>query len=308
MQKRRHGVDHERDELGFFAGLELERSGALSFRTITPAEIEAKVHVQATNDTLLRVIDLNAHPRRATKAAFADAVWLGIWNAAHAILERRLLMMNLLGESSLRSWVILDATRRLRRVAASSVRETFAVRGGIHGKPDVNDAFLFEFAGSAETDLETLLEQIYQALAIAAAPLIVHASTSEPTQDVHPLPMTPERTAIDRRDALLARARSGAWPESGVVGQRLGSTTEEAGRQRATRDRQSGRLLGVRPAGEHTFVHPCFQFLADGRIHPLVPDLLAALARNPELTGTADPGGWGRLGWLYQPRRSLRKH
>lgn len=291
-----------------FATLELDRRGALSFGTITRAEIEAEVHVQATTDTLLRVINLNAHPRRATKAAFADAVWLGIWDAAHVILERRLHMMDLLGESALRSWVILDATRSLRRIAASNVRETVAAWKFADARSGARDTFLVEFAGPAETDLETLLERIHHALAIAPVPSIVRASTGEPTtliQDVHPLPLTSEQATIARRDALLARARSEAWPESGVVGQRLGSTTDEAGRQRAARDRQSGRLLGVRPPGEHTFVHPCFQFLVDGRIHPLVPDLLAALARNPELTGTADPGGWGRLGWLYQPRRSL---
>lgn len=116
-----------------------------------------------------------------------------------------------------------------------------------------------------------------------------------------------EQAAMARRDALLARARARAesWPTSAKLGKTIPSVTESGGRLNATRERRRGRLFGVRETGKMSYFYLRFQFLNDGRVPRKLPRLLAALARNPQLTHRADPSGWGRLGWLYQPRRSL---
>ncbi|MCK9366595.1 MAG: hypothetical protein M0P72_05550 [Metallibacterium scheffleri] len=44
---------------------------------------------------------------------------------------------------------------------------------------------------------------------------------------------------------------------------------------------------------------PRFQFLPDGRVHPKLPELLEALAQIPSYSPDQDPGGWGRMAWLY---------
>lgn len=291
-----------------FATLELARNGARALGTTTRAGIEGDVYDPSATDTLLRVVNLSARPRKAATAMFADDVWSGIWDVARAIAEPTPTVAHLLRTVQReRSWLILEPNKHVRLVAPSKVRDTVAAWELMHRTTGADDAFLLELAGAVDSDLEGFLAQMHQALVINPAPAIVYSSVSGPTVLItdSPLPLTPEQAAIARRDALLARARAEAWPESGVVGQQLGSTTEEAGRQRATRERQAGRLFGVRPPGERTFVHPRFQFLPDGRAHPQLPDLLTALSTNPDLTDATDPAGWGRLGWLYQPRPSL---
>ncbi|MBQ4855884.1 hypothetical protein IMW82_14535 [Rhodanobacter sp. B2A1Ga4] len=291
-----------------FATLELERSGAPAFGTITRAAIETDVFDLSATDTLLRVVNLSARPRKPATATFGEGVWSGILAAARAIADPTPKVAQLLRHAAHeRAWLIVEPNKQVRLVAPSSVRETVAAWELFPSQPDSNDVFLLELAGAVESDMEDLLARMHQALVITTAPATIHTSVSGPTVLITDsvLPLTPEQAAIARRDALLARARSEEWPESGVVGQQLGSSNEEAGRQRATRDRAAGRLFGVRPPGERTFLHPRFQFLPDGRVHSKLPDLLAALATNPELTEATDPAGWGRLGWLYQPRRSL---
>ena len=85
----------------------------------------------------------------------------------------------------------------------------------------------------------------------------------------------------------------------------LGSASPAAGRQRATRERAAGKLFGLWSAGERTFYHPRFQFLPDGRVHPKLPELLEALAQIPSYAPDQDPGGWGRIVWLYGSSPSL---
>lgn len=69
--------------------------------------------------------------------------------------------------------------------------------------------------------------------------------------------------------------------------------------------RATGELLGLWAPADHTFYHPPFQFLQDGRVHPRLTALLSALAEIPTYAPADDPSGWGRIGWLLQPRWSL---
>lgn len=96
-----------------------------------------------------------------------------------------------------------------------------------------------------------------------------------------------------RRRALLALG----WRTSERVGAQLGFPGEPA--QAAAALRATGRLLGVWSSTQHTFVHPDFQFDADGRLRSDVESLLAALPAD------GDEGGWRRAFWLYGVREAL---
>ena len=104
---------------------------------------------------------------------------------------------------------------------------------------------------------------------------------------------------------MLARARQEAWPDSVTAGLRLGGSTPSEANQLVAIERAKGRVLGIWSRIEQTFYHPRFQFLPCGAIHPRVDALLAALAGNPALTQSGDPGGWQRLEWLAQPRAAF---
>jgi len=117
--------------------------------------------------------------------------------------------------------------------------------------------------------------------------------------------LTPEQRAIRRRDDLLKIARHEAWPQSDALCQQLRVTSPVASREQSARDRADGHLLGIWSAEEHTFYHPNFQFCAEGHVHSQLPELLTALSAIPTFAPNQDPGGWGRLGWLYQPRGAL---
>ena len=99
--------------------------------------------------------------------------------------------------------------------------------------------------------------------------------------------------AEQRRRALLDMG----WPTSECVGQQLGFPIEPA--QAAAALRASGRLLGVWSSVQRTFVHPAFQFDADGSLRSDVESLLAALPVD------GDEGGWRRAFWLYGVREAL---
>lgn len=154
-----------------------------------------------------------------------------------------------------------------------------------------------EVTPEADQSVEQLVEAVHQALrAVTASNLAIRdrlSYTVEPATD-------PSPPAVATRDALLALG----WPASREVGIRLGSAPEAA-EQRASRERAGGRLLGAWDTSRNRFVHPPFQFLPDGRLHPRLAELLAALADLPGLNPAEDRGGWGRTFWLYQPRGSL---
>lgn len=109
--------------------------------------------------------------------------------------------------------------------------------------------------------------------------------------------------AMQIRDRLMASG----WPNSRAVGQRLPGG-DICPTLVASHARGSSRLLGAWAGPRHGgFVHPTFQFCADGTIHPLLTDLLAALAMIPGLSPARDPSGWGRVFWLHQCRGTLSK-
>jgi hypothetical protein len=111
--------------------------------------------------------------------------------------------------------------------------------------------------------------------------------------------------AIAYRDSLLEKARAEAWPTSKAAGRLLGGATASACNEMAAKERALGRLLGIWSQADRTFYHPPFQFASDGLVHPSFYELLEVLSQNPALAHSADPGGWGRLEWMFQLRGSL---
>lgn len=107
------------------------------------------------------------------------------------------------------------------------------------------------------------------------------------------------------RDSLLDLARTEAWPNSETVISRLGPYPASTCREMAAKQRAAEHLLGVWSQTDRAFYYPPLQFTSDGSVHPRFRDLLRALGQNPALSHLADPGGWERLGWMYQPRGSL---
>ncbi|MBK7145599.1 MAG: hypothetical protein IPH76_10460 [Xanthomonadales bacterium] len=87
------------------------------------------------------------------------------------------------------------------------------------------------------------------------------------------------------------------WPTSERVGQQLGFPVEPA--KAAAALRATGRLLGAWSSAQSTYLHPAFQFDAEGRLRADVESLLAALPAD------GDDGGWRRAFWLYGVREAL---
>lgn len=69
-----------------------------------------------------------------------------------------------------------------------------------------------------------------------------------------------------------------------------------------SRRRHDNRLFGVWFSPARAYVHPDFQFTAEG-IHPKLPELLAVLRTRAGFA--PDGGGWRRVCWLYQRDRRL---
>ena len=110
------------------------------------------------------------------------------------------------------------------------------------------------------------------------------------------------QAAVQQRDELLQLE----WPGSKAVGVMLGSKPTGA-EARAGRERSDGRLLGAWAGRGVGYVHPDFQFVDSGTVHPRMVDLLDAMASNPGFSTTQDKSGWQRVFWLYQPRGRLSK-
>lgn len=119
------------------------------------------------------------------------------------------------------------------------------------------------------------------------------------------MPASPAEAAIQRRDALLVRAREEHWPDSAAAGHLLGSGSDAGGKQIASRERAALRLLGVWSAPDRTFYHPPLQFNNGGAVQAEFIELLQALAKNPALSHEQDANGWNRLSWLTRRRTEL---
>ena len=91
----------------------------------------------------------------------------------------------------------------------------------------------------------------------------------------------------------IARFLELDWPDAVRVSALLGVPIEAL-----TTMRHAGVLLGAwsQPAGK--FVYPSFQLL-NGTLAPMLSDLLAVLATDPEFSPDRDRGGWRRVFYLY---------
>lgn len=117
-----------------------------------------------------------------------------------------------------------------------------------------------------------------------------------------PSAVGPADRANARREMLLAQR----WPTSADVGRSAGGLAVNPA-QWAKTQCDAGRLLGGWDETIGTFRYPPFQFDDEGHVRPMVPLLLQAMAEHPKRTADADPGGWRRVYWLYQPLRSLSR-
>jgi hypothetical protein len=126
----------------------------------------------------------------------------------------------------------------------------------------------------------------------------VHASTDvEPNAD--------DVAAIwSLRETLLAQD----WPDSETLGRILGRTADTGEASKASCDLgNEGNLMFRVWAGRDRggYRYPPFQLLKSGLVHPKLPELMEALARQPRLEPHHDKSGWERAFWLYQPRGRL---
>jgi hypothetical protein len=92
------------------------------------------------------------------------------------------------------------------------------------------------------------------------------------------------------RDRLLAG-------ESWLISKQIGSAMREPAADEYTRRlRSERRLFGVRYKGE--YLHPAFQFLPNGEVHPAMARLLLLLP--------VTDANWNVAFWFYQPTGWLR--
>jgi hypothetical protein len=203
-------------------------------------------------------------------------------------------------------WLLWEGKNRLREVEHAQLAQTFTAIHAFQGtsKADFRKALIEVSPARAGTDPTPLLDQLIERLnfLVVAGTSIGHGMhqpatlrigrASDPQDDAE---------VLSFRESLLALD----WPDSQAVGRQLGSTGSGA-ESRVSRERTAGTLFGVwagRTRGGHR--HPPFQFLPSGSVHPRLPELLDALARQPGLTPAVDTTGWERAFWLYQPRGRL---
>lgn len=295
--------------------LELDGGRLLGALTRTDLEFEAR-HPNLDLEPTLRITRLLPTSRGKASAMFVDRLWSMLFDAGAVVTQPSEAMHTVLLHSTrsahaatFHRYFILDQLRRLHAVEAAELPNAIkAWEAPLHDE-DSFGPFLVELAATpAATDLDTLLAKFRHAL----RPLVINVGPVPPMKTeahigavvIADAP-TPEQRATARREAILDQARAEAWPESDTVGRLLGSATPAAGRQRATRLRASGELLGLWSPGEKTYYHPRVQFLPDGRVHPQWQEFLSALATVPHMTPGDDPNGWGRYSWLTTPRGSL---
>lgn len=202
-------------------------------------------------------------------------------------------------------WLLWEGKNQLREVEHSQLTNTFAAIQAYQSTSSRFRKALVEVSPApAGTDPTPFLDQLIERLNVLVvgagsvgrglrlpATLVIGRAT-DPQDDV---------AVLSFRESLLALD----WPDSQAVGRQLGSTGSGA-ESRVSRERTAGTLFGVwagRTRGGHR--HPPFQFLPSGSVHPRLPELLDALARQPGLTPAVDTTGWERAFWLYQPRGRL---
>lgn len=303
-----------------FPTLQMESVGEAELGAVTRADLEFEVvHPPMDDEPVLRITNLLMQPRRRMRGMLApSSYWRTLFDAGKVMTRPSAAVRNVLLASTKKStqstwahhYFILDQAKRLHEVAHQDVRRTIeAYQAPLSPSEGAFGPFLVELtANTAETDLDALLAKFRQSL----APLVIDVGPLPPLKTsasigaviIRDAP-TPEERATARREAILAQARAESWPESDTVGLLLGSATPAAGRQRATRMRASGELLGLWSPGEKTFYHPRIQFMPGGNLHPKWPELLAALANATNLSAETDRNGWSRYGWLSTPRGSL---
>jgi hypothetical protein len=287
----------------------------------TPAYGVVSGHVleeEATHPTYegprLRFIDLCARPYSKKGAVFRSEVWRQFANVVHAISEpsdairSAIKAITVKSQARANTYLLVDTSLDVHQIEPFQLSETLKIRS----KPNVGKRhafYLVEFVHDEQSpDFEMMMQELRDALVIQPDPVSVATSVrgavviaDAPREDK----LSPTELATQRRDALLSRAKSEHWPNSVAVGMFLGSVTDAAAKQRATRERAAGELFGIWSAGDRTFYHPPFQLLNDGRVHPQLHELLEALAAMPSFTAKADANGWGRMDWLYTPRGAL---
>ncbi len=204
-------------------------------------------------------------------------------------------------------WFLWESNQHLRELPPEQVSRTARAALEYHpgATPHMRKA-LIEVSpaptGVARDAFVTALVRQLDAV-FAATPAIARGAGLAPTLEIGPPQEDPaDRQALLRlRESLLARD----WPDSAAVGRRLGSSDASA-LARVSRERAAGTLFGVWTGRDRGgYRHPDFQFLPSGSVHPRLPELLDALARQPDLTPQRDRSGWERAYWLYQPRGRL---
>lgn len=266
--------------------------GADSLRVIS---LGRESRVQGSNK-LVRTTFINAIARVARTLTRPSAP-----------VHRQLLMdLSAYPSGPARLCYVMDSTHAVRRVLPSAFANT------VRASQAFTDVFLFEIDTVDAAHVHAHFDDWLRSFDALLAPWDANAqlTTADIPVVIHEIPdparsPSPITAAIDRRDALLARARAEGWPDSAAAGRLLGSSTDDGGKQKASRERAAGRLLGVWSTADRTFYHPRFQFSEAGAVTPAFVRLLETLAENPALTHAADANGWNRLAWLTRRRLEL---
>ena len=203
-------------------------------------------------------------------------------------------------------WFLWEAKNRLRELApeqlAGASTAVLELGGATaHDHPVLIEVSAAPDGAATDTFLAILLGRVET---LGRHEAYVRGVGFAPTLHLDPPPQDdPDdaRALLDFRESLLAHD----WPDSAAVGRQLGSSGASA-LSRVSRERAAGTLFGVWAGRERGgYRHPDFQFLPSGSVHPRLPELLDALARQPGLTPLRDRSGWERAYWFYQPRGRL---
>lgn len=282
---------------GEWAAVDLPLAGDISFRTGTWDQVHAS-RPDEPGDTVLRVLQ-HSRLTPATIHLLLTKARSVVSPKAHTHNRELLaLLWKSLTPVSDHQMMIYDAARRLRRVAPDAA-EAHA-RAAFSAFRHVHDVIVEVQRGASERSLDDVLaswRQMVDVVLTPEPPPSTTFATIDPVVTMTPAPVPPEQ---GRRASLLALG----WPTSTEVGKRAG---KKAAAQWAKDRRDAGQLLGVWDATVNTFRYPDFQFDPAGQPLPQVAELLAALAEHPDRTAEADPDGWRRAYWLYQPVRSLSR-
>ena len=202
-------------------------------------------------------------------------------------------------------WFLWEAENRLRELKPEQQADPSSAVLEFDRATEFYHQVLIEVsAAPAGADLDIFLATLRgQLKPVTPAPAVARGAGLAPTLRLDPPQDDPDDVRALRgfRESLLARD----WPDSAAVGRQLGSTGASA-LSRVSRERAAGTLFGVWTGRDRGgYRHPDFQFLPSGSVHPRLPELLDALARQPGLTPLRDRSGWERAYWFYQPRGRL---